>query len=124
MTCSTCGREERAEANFCSNCGRVLAWRVNPAAVPPVNYATRLQRPREGRMIAGVCAGLAEHYGWDASLVRIILVLSILLGAGAPLIAYLAAWIVIPNAPFLLPAYAYPAYSAAGPTGAAGTMGQ
>ena len=101
MTCSTCGLEERAEANFCSNCGRVLAWRVNPAALPPAAlYGTQLTRPREGRMVAGVCAGLSVHYGWDVSLVRILLVLSIFVTAGTPLIA----WIVIPNAPYLLPA--------------------
>ena len=120
MTCSTCGREERAEANFCSHCGRVLAWRVNPASFASGSYAPfgmKLTRPREGRMIAGVCAGLADHYGWDVSLVRILLVVSMFLG-GLPVVAYLAAWIVIPNAPYLLPAGVY------APQGAAGTMGQ
>ncbi len=59
-------------------------------------------------MIAGVCVGVANHYGWDASLVRILLVLSVVFGAGLPVVAYLAAWIVIPNAPYLLPAgYGY-----------------
>src|ERR1700761_401327 len=95
MTCLTCGFDERAEANFCSQCGRVMAARTYPG------YSARLMRPRESRMIAGVCAGLAEHYGWDASIVRILLVLSVLLGAGLPIVAYLAAWIVIPNAPYL-----------------------
>lgn len=117
MTCLTCGFEERAEANFCSQCGRVMAARMYPG------YTARLMRPRQGRMIAGVCAGLADHYGWDVSAVRILLVLSLLLGAGLPLVAYLAAWIVIPNAPYLLPmGFVYPPQTAAAQP--AGTMGQ
>lgn len=105
MICTTCGREERLEANFCSNCGRVFAWQNARAGVPPYTqpYAGQLVRPHGERMVAGVCAGLAMHYGWDVSLLRILFLLSVLF-AGVPLIAYLVAWIVIPNAPYLLPA--------------------
>ena len=115
MTCATCGREEQANANFCSNCGRVLSFRVNPASSLP--YEGRLVRPHQGRMVAGVCAGLAMHYGWDVSLVRIVLVLAVLCGAGLPLVAYLAEWIVIPNALYLLPAGTPAAVQPAGTMG-------
>ncbi len=63
----------------------------------------RLVRPREGRMIAGVCAGFALAYGWDVAIVRLLVALSILF-AGVPLIAYLVAWVVMPNAQYALPA--------------------
>jgi len=53
-------------------------------------------------MIAGVCASFAQHYGWDLNLVRIITALLIILtGVGA--LAYLAAWVIIPEAPYALP---------------------
>jgi len=54
-------------------------------------------------MIAGVCAGFALHYGWDLNLVRIITALIIILtGVGA--IAYIIAWVIIPEEPYALPA--------------------
>jgi phage shock protein C len=52
---------------------------------------------------AGVCAGFALHYGWDLNLVRIITALVIVL-TGVGIIAYLAAWVIIPEAPYSLPA--------------------
>jgi phage shock protein C len=55
-----------------------------------------LSRPRSGRVIAGVCAGLARRFGWDVSLVRVLAVLSILL-PGPQVIIYLVMWLVIPQ---------------------------
>lgn len=59
-----------------------------------------LQRPRNGRVIAGVCAGLARRFGWNANVVRLIFVLSFLL-PGTQIIAYLIGWILIPNEPLV-----------------------
>jgi phage shock protein C len=53
-------------------------------------------------MIAGVCSGFALHYGWDLSLVRVITALAIVF-TGVGLFVYLAAWIIIPEAPYALP---------------------
>jgi phage shock protein PspC (stress-responsive transcriptional regulator) len=54
-------------------------------------------------MIAGVCAGFALHYGWNRNLVRILTALvALFTGVGA--IAYLIAWVIIPEAPYALPA--------------------
>jgi phage shock protein C len=64
---------------------------------------TALVRPRQGRVIAGVCAGFAQAYRWDPIIVRIVLCLIALCGAGTPILAYLIAWIVMPNAPYDLP---------------------
>ena len=56
-------------------------------------------------MIGGVCAALANRFGWNVTLVRLLVVLSILL-PGPQVIAYLIAWIVIPgeSAPVTTPA--------------------
>jgi phage shock protein C len=72
-------------------------------AAPFARQWPRLERPREGRRIAGVCAAFAQRYGWDPMLVRLILVLSFFCGAGMALPAYIIAWIIIPNEPYLLP---------------------
>jgi len=49
-------------------------------------------------MIAGVCGGLAETYGWDPSVVRIIYVLLSLFSAAFPgILVYLILWLVIPE---------------------------
>ena len=99
MTCITCGQRLDPSARYCSGCGQALTI-VNP----PPPRADRLVRPREGRMIAGVCAGFAHRFGWDIALVRLVLVLAVVFGAGMPLIAYGIAWVVMPNAQFALPA--------------------
>jgi phage shock protein PspC (stress-responsive transcriptional regulator) len=56
----------------------------------------KLTRPRNGRVIAGVCAGIARRYGWDVTLVRVLTVASVLL-PGPQVIIYLVLWLVIPQ---------------------------
>lgn len=60
------------------------------------NPPTRLTRATDGRMIGGVCAGLARRYGWDVNLIRVLFVLSCLL-PGPQVLAYLALWVIIPS---------------------------
>ena len=56
----------------------------------------RLLRRREGRMVAGVCVGLAAYFGIDANLVRLGFgVFSVFYGLGVLL--YLIAWAVLPE---------------------------
>lgn len=72
--------------------------------VPPANdesrqdasASSRLVRPRDGRVLGGVCAGIADRFGWDRTLVRVLTVLSILI-PGPQVLAYLIAWIAIPD---------------------------
>ena len=96
MICSSCRNEMNPGARFCSNCGSAVVGQ------PVVPVYPRLVRPRYGRVIGGVCAGFAQQYGWDVVLVRILLCVLVLFGAGTPVIAYLIAWIVMPNEPFYL----------------------
>ncbi|MFC2104632.1 PspC domain-containing protein [Bacteroidota bacterium] len=50
------------------------------------------------QVIAGVCAGIAEYFGWDIALVRILyLVLSIFSAAFPGIIVYIILWIVMPE---------------------------
>jgi len=56
----------------------------------------RLVRPRNGKLIAGVCAGLARRFGWSAATVRILFLLSCLL-PGPQVLVYLVLWVVMPK---------------------------
>ena len=55
----------------------------------------KLTRVEEGRMIAGVCAGLARYLGVDATVIRIVFVLLTLFAAGGILL-YLILWLIMP----------------------------
>jgi phage shock protein C len=58
-----------------------------------------LRRSRD-RMIAGVCAGLAQYFGLDVTLMRVLYVLVSILSAGFPgTLVYIILWIVIPEEP-------------------------
>lgn len=57
----------------------------------------RLTRPTHQRMIAGVCAGLANYLGVDRALVRIAFVLAFFLGFSASFWVYLVLWLVMPE---------------------------
>lgn len=69
-----------------------------PPPSPPSPGPKRLYRSRTDRKIAGVCGGLADYLGVDANLVRILAVLSILL-PGPQVLAYLVAWLLVPEDP-------------------------
>jgi phage shock protein C len=56
----------------------------------------RLRRSRDGRILAGVASGVADHFALDPTLVRIGFVLLALFG-GMAVPLYLAAWVVIPD---------------------------
>jgi len=53
----------------------------------------------DNKMIAGVCAGIAEYFNIDPTIVRIIFVLLLLPGGLPGFIPYILLWIVIPNKP-------------------------
>lgn len=59
--------------------------------------AGRLQRSRD-RMIGGVCAGLAERFGWPVPRVRVAYVILSVLSAAFPgILVYLLLWFVMPG---------------------------
>jgi phage shock protein PspC (stress-responsive transcriptional regulator) len=82
----------------------LAAWLVMPerdaaAAVP--DRGRRLTLSATDRKIAGVCGGIADYFNLDATLIRVLwVILSILFGAVVGgVIAYLAAWLIMPKAP-------------------------
>ena len=89
MYCNFCGRTMPEDAVYCSACGRQLGARV---------VRRPLERAREGRKIAGVCMGFARYLDMDVTLVRLIWLVLALASGGLGLIAYVIAWIVIPEA--------------------------
>ena len=55
----------------------------------------KLVRPRRGRMIAGVCRGIADYFDWNVTLVRLVFVVFGLWGPGE--VAYIAVWLLAPK---------------------------
>ncbi|HEY9565465.1 MAG TPA: PspC domain-containing protein [Nocardioides sp.] len=58
----------------------------------------RLIRSRDNQMIGGVCAGVANYFHLDTNLVRILTVIGALFSFGTVAVAYVAAWVLLPNA--------------------------
>ena len=65
-----------------------------------------LSRPANGRMIAGVCAGLARRFGFDPWVTRLLFVLTLLVIPGSQILIYPVLWLLMPAEK--------PAYSPAG----------
>lgn len=59
----------------------------------------KLTRNRDDKWIGGVCGGIATYTGVDANLVRLIVVVATVLGAGSLILAYLIAWVLMPAQP-------------------------
>lgn len=62
-----------------------------------MNSNKRLTRSSRDRKLAGVCGGLAEFSGIDATVIRILFVILALAG-GPGLLVYLALWLILPKA--------------------------
>jgi phage shock protein C len=56
-----------------------------------------LVRSRDGRMVGGVCAGAAGYFGVDVTVVRVLVAVVAVITGGAGVLAYLAAWAIIPK---------------------------
>ncbi|NSW52728.1 MAG: PspC domain-containing protein [Anaerolineae bacterium] len=63
-----------------------------------MNDVKRLYRSRSDRMLGGVCAGLAEYFSLDPTLVRLVFLILFLMGTMG-FWPYLILWIVVPERP-------------------------
>ena len=90
MVCGRCSRDVDADARYCGHCGASMRSEAQKRLV---------RVPADGR-IAGVCAGLAAYLGIDPTVVRLAWVLLSIVPGGiiGGVIAYAAAWLLIPPA--------------------------
>lgn len=59
----------------------------------------KLYRSQTDKMIAGVCGGLAQYLGADATLIRLLFALAVVLGFGGGLLIYLVMMLIVPLEP-------------------------
>ena len=101
------GQKEVAEGSkFCYNCGAQLAGQAAPPAAGYAAPPKRLMRSSRDKKVGGVCAGLADYFDLDPTLVRIVWLLAVFC-AGTGLLLYIILWIALPLAP-ATPALAVP----------------
>jgi phage shock protein PspC (stress-responsive transcriptional regulator) len=68
-----------------------------PAAAMAAAAPRRLTRNSENAVLGGVCSGVAEHFGLDVTLVRLLTVLGVVFGFGSVAVAYIVTWILLPK---------------------------
>src|ERR1035437_7249002 len=93
MYCNYCGKVIQDDANLWGYCGRRMG---------AVAGRRKLMGSRAERKIAGVCAGFAEYFDLDATVVRVVWLIVALFGGGG-ILADSIAWIVLPEQPEYVP---------------------
>ena len=63
-----------------------------------MNTSRPFVRSRNDRMLAGICGGIAQRFGWNSTLVRVLFVLISLASAAFPgILVYLILWLLMPE---------------------------
>ncbi len=88
--CPYCAEEIQDAAIKCRYCSGLLEM---PA------LSGDWYRKRRGKMLAGVCAGLAEQFGISVTALRLVLVLLTVFGFGGGIVVYLTLWVIMPYEP-------------------------
>jgi phage shock protein C len=103
LYCAGCGASLSSDARFCSACGKPVTEPSSAAG----NFSSGTgwrpvgpwMRPLSGRKVAGVCQAIANQYGWDVTLIRVITVLLAVAAFPIGFIAYLVFWLIVPEQP-------------------------
>jgi phage shock protein C len=103
MFCTQCGFKLEDTDVFCAKCGKPTRADAPPRAEAGRRRLVRLMREKK---IAGVCAGFADYFEVDVTLMRI-LTLLVAIFTGIGFIAYIIAWIAMPKDYSQAPAQAY-----------------
>ncbi len=98
MICSNCQKDIAAGSKFCYNCGAKQPETAGPGAPAAYPARRKLVRSTNDRKIAGVCAGLADYFDLDPTIVRVLWALAVFC-AGTGLLAYVILWIALPQGP-------------------------
>ena len=103
MFCTKCGTQMAETAMYCSRCGQRSSQQHFQNSWQNSNHSFQNPGPRRlllrswrDKKIAGICAGLADYFDADPTLIRLLWVAFIIVSGGLGLIAYLIAWIVVP----------------------------
>ncbi len=96
MLCPSCQKDIAAGSKFCYSCGAKQPDVPGAPSAPPTFIpAKRLVRSINNKRVAGVCAGIADYFDLDPTLVRVLWLLATLI-PGPNIIVYLVLWIVLP----------------------------
>src|SRR5437868_581187 len=98
MLCQNCQRQIAEGSNFCYNCGAKQVPTGAPGIAAQPGVRKRLVRSSTDKKLGGVCAGLAEYFDMDVTLVRVLWLLVVLCG-GTGILLYVILWLVLPLAP-------------------------
>lgn len=106
MFCTQCGHRLQEGDRFCPQCGKpvdvppeIVLGIPAPDCPTPPRPRRVLRRILSRKKIAGVCAGFAEYFEMDVTLMRIIFVAMAILPPSIGAIAYVIAWIAMPADP-------------------------
>ena len=101
MFCTKCGTKLGETARYCVTCGKpTFVEDPVPPPIPPAGAPRKtLSRIMEGKKIAGVCAGYADYFDMDVTLMRLIWLALLLVPPGIGLVAYILSWMVLPKRP-------------------------
>jgi phage shock protein C len=99
MYCTNCGTQIGDSDKFCRECACETKVGRDASRQSASGYEAprRLYRLTSDKKIAGVCSGLARYFEVDVTLVRLLVVAATLCSGGLGLLAYIAAWIIMPR---------------------------
>jgi len=103
MFCTQCGTNLDERARFCTMCGKSTALAVpGQGDLESVGYMAgaaprRLRRIQARKKIAGVCAGFAEYFDMDVTLMRLIWLGLLIMPPNIGIIGYIVAIFVLPK---------------------------